>query len=143
MTKKQATTPAVEQAVPGLLPEPDKQFFKSDLAYRRSLYYVNGWNAHCRDLHRKSTFAAGLDQPPGCTTPAEPSRHPAIGSIWAYKNDPARLYEVVSVANVAHNHDAHPPHVVYRTCREPTHIWVRTVENFYSRFSSAATVQGR
>ncbi len=76
------------------------------------------------------------------TTPEEPTTYPAIGSIWAYKGDPARLYEVMHIANVAHRNEAHAPHVVYRTCRKPENIWVRTVVNFNSRFVLVPAAEG-
>jgi hypothetical protein len=59
---------------------------------------------------------------------------PAIGSIWMYKKNPDRLYEVIHVANVAHRHEAHPPHIVYRTLRFPSHIWTRKVDCFLKSF---------
>ncbi len=76
------------------------------------------------------------------TTPEEPTTYPAIGSIWAYKGDPARLYEVMHIANVASRNDAHAPHVVYRTCRKPENIWVRTIVNFNSRFVLVPAAEG-
>jgi hypothetical protein len=60
---------------------------------------------------------------------------PAIGSVWMYKKNPDRLYEVIHLANVAHPNDMHPPHIVYRTVRYPDHIWTRTAESFKESFS--------
>ena len=90
----------------------------------------------------RAKAVAGIEEAALATPPAEPTSYPAPGSIWAYKGDPARLYEVMHIANVAHRNEAHAPHVVYRTCRKPENIWVRTVVNFNSRFVLVPAAEG-
>lgn len=61
---------------------------------------------------------------------------PAIGTIWSYRKHPLRLYQIVSLANVAHQHPDHPPTVVYRATAHPTHVYTRTVAEFHRDFAS-------
>lgn len=62
---------------------------------------------------------------------------PPIGTTWSYRRHPGRLYQVIYLANVAHQHPSHPATVVYRAVAHPAHVYTRTVDEFYRDFAAS------